>query len=50
MGKSLNMLKEDRYHVQYVLANVELTEQVRHIFVALLMQIEEQIRAVEKPN
>jgi len=50
MGKSLSQLKEDRYHLTYVVDNVELSVRAQTIFEALLQQIEEQIAAAEKPN
>jgi len=50
MSKSLEELKEERYHVWWVINHLDLTEDARTIFQSLLTQIDDQILAVQKPN
>lgn len=50
MSKSLQELKEERYHVWWVLGHVELSEDTRTIFQSLLAQIDAQILSQTKPN
>ena len=47
----LEKLKQDRYHVWYVLKNIELPEDARIIFTALLADIDRKIGELEpRPN
>jgi hypothetical protein len=49
----LAKLREHRFHLKYVLDNLELKPDVRTIFTGLLQSIEEQISEIErrkKPN
>jgi len=50
MANSVGMLKQDLYHVQFLLANASLTDNERVILQGLLIRLEEQIAAAEKPN
>jgi hypothetical protein len=50
MGKSLDRLKEDRFHLKYLLQSLDLSPDVRTISGGLLVELEKQITAAEKPN
>lgn len=50
MSRSLELLKEDRRHLLHLLENVELSQTERTVFQSLQLQIEERIKASEKPN
>jgi hypothetical protein len=44
------MLMQDLYHVQFLLANADLSQDERIILQGLLLRIEEEIADAEKPN
>ena len=50
MPNSLQELKEQRYHVWWVLSHLDLAEDARTIFDSLLAKIDDQILALQKPN
>ena len=50
MAKSVGMLKEDLYHVQWLLANMELSDDERIILEGVAARIKEEIKNAEKPN
>jgi hypothetical protein len=48
--KTLHELKEERYHVWWVLTHLDLAEDARTMFDSLLGKIDDQILALQKPN
>ena len=46
----LNALKENLYHVEYLLKNAALDDNERVILQALLIKLKDQIAAAQKPN
>ena len=50
VAKSAGMLKEDLYHVQWMLANMELSDDERIILEGAEARIKAKIKSAEKPN
>ena len=50
MPKTLAELKEERYHLWWVLNHIDLTEDARTLFQSLLAQIDDKIMSAQKPN